>query len=36
MAAAQFDVVHAFAAYDIRVDMGTLTTEQAVDQILGR
>jgi chloramphenicol 3-O phosphotransferase len=34
MAAAQFDVVHAFATYDVRVDTGTLTAEQAADLIL--
>lgn len=34
MAPAQFDVVHAFATYDVRVDTGTLTPEEAADRIL--
>jgi chloramphenicol 3-O-phosphotransferase len=34
MAAAQFDVVHSFATYDVRVDMGVLTPEEAADVIL--
>ena len=34
MAAAQFDVVHSFPTYDVRVDTGTLTPEQAADAIL--
>jgi chloramphenicol 3-O phosphotransferase len=34
MAAAQFDVVHRFATYDLRVDTGTLTPDEAVDVIL--
>ena len=35
MAAAQYDVVHAFATYDVRVDTGTLTPTEAVGAILG-
>jgi chloramphenicol 3-O phosphotransferase len=35
MAAAQFDVVHSFATYDVRVDTGVLTPEEAADAILG-
>ena len=34
MAAAQFDVVHSFATYDVRVDTGLLTPEEAADAIL--
>jgi chloramphenicol 3-O phosphotransferase len=34
MAAAQFDVVHRFAIYDVRVDTGMLTAEEAADAIL--
>ncbi len=34
MAAAQFDVVHSFAAYDLRVDTGELTPEEAAEAIL--
>jgi chloramphenicol 3-O phosphotransferase len=34
MAAAQFDVVHRFATYDLRVDTGTLTPDDAADVIL--
>jgi chloramphenicol 3-O phosphotransferase len=35
MAAAQFDVVHSFPAYELRVDTGTLTPDEAADAILG-
>jgi chloramphenicol 3-O phosphotransferase len=34
MAAAQFDVVHRFATYDLRVDTGALTPDEAADVIL--
>jgi chloramphenicol 3-O phosphotransferase len=34
MAAAQFDVVHSFATYDVRVDTTKLTPEQAADRVL--
>jgi chloramphenicol 3-O-phosphotransferase len=34
MAAAQFDVVHSFAEYDVRVDTGRLTPEEAADAVL--
>ena len=34
MAAAQFDVVHSFATYDVRVDTGVMTPEEAADAIL--
>lgn len=34
MAAAQFDVVHSFATYDVRVDTGELSPEAAADVIL--
>jgi chloramphenicol 3-O phosphotransferase len=34
MAAAQFDVVHSFATYDVRVDTGVLSPEEAADVIL--
>jgi chloramphenicol 3-O phosphotransferase len=34
MAEAQFDVVHSFATYDLRVDTDRLTPEEAVDAIL--
>jgi chloramphenicol 3-O phosphotransferase len=34
MAAAQFDVVHSFPTYDVRVDTGLLTPEEAADAIL--
>jgi chloramphenicol 3-O phosphotransferase len=35
MAAAQFDIVHSFADYDVRVDTGRLTPEAAADVIVG-
>ena len=35
MAAAQFDLVHSFATYDVRVDTSVLTPEEAADAILG-
>jgi chloramphenicol 3-O phosphotransferase len=34
MAAAQFDVVHSFATYDVRVDTGALTPDEAAAVIL--
>jgi chloramphenicol 3-O phosphotransferase len=34
MAAAQFDVVHRFATYDLRVDTGVLTPDEAAAAIL--
>ena len=34
MAAAQFEVVHSFATYDVRVDTSVLTPEEAADAIL--
>ena len=34
MAAAQFDVVHAFATYDVRIDTGTPSPKEAADVIL--
>jgi chloramphenicol 3-O phosphotransferase len=33
-AAAQFDVVHSFATYDVRVDTGELSPDAAADVIL--
>ena len=35
MAAAQFDLVHSFADYVVRVDTGRLTPDEAADVILG-
>ena len=34
MAAAQFDVVHAFADYDVRIDTGQLAPEPAAEEIV--
>jgi chloramphenicol 3-O phosphotransferase len=36
MAAAQFDVVHSFATYDVRVDTGMLTPDEAAVAIIDR